>query len=189
MIEKLYFSHKLLTSHDVTHCRQLQLGCALPLNAAACVCRDSEDAWTRQSKLHTLSGLSVFFFSISHSVTLLLVTLQPHVHTTAKQEQIPCLADTDSPLPGPAECERFHRMRCLKFLGPFSVGFYIWTAILFKGMFWTKSLPRSPSTYDMISVVGWLFPKCLKQSKATNPDECSSDLHIDTLLLPNNCVA
>ncbi|KAK9518135.1 hypothetical protein VZT92_023453 [Zoarces viviparus] len=48
----------------------------------------------------TLSIWSVRIFYLTHSVSLLFVSPQPHVHTSAKPELIPCLADTESSLPG-----------------------------------------------------------------------------------------
>ena len=121
----------------------------VPLRVPECV---HDAAWTRQSQLHTPSGPSLvfflhFFFSISHTLVslllllllllhhlLLLVSLQPHVHTTAEPEQIPCPARHTEPAAGGRRSPLSGaRMRCHKFLGPCSVGFYICAAMLFKG--------------------------------------------------------
>lgn len=62
------------------------------LRVSECV---AEAAWTRQSKLHTHSSVSVFFFYLTHSFSFLVVSLQPHVYGAH-----PRVADTESPLSG-----------------------------------------------------------------------------------------
>ncbi len=115
----------------------------------------SEAAWTRQSQLHSHSGPSV---SLSHTLCPPPLRLSPAscshhrgagADSPSSRHWEPAAGGRRSPLSGA-------RMRCHKFWGPCSVGFYICAAMLFKGRFAEKSLLSFLVFFLLIHFLQWV---------------------------------
>lgn len=111
---------------------------ARPRAALRCSALCVRECVSERASLNSTLTLVLFFF-LSHTLlspsswtldNLMFTSLRARADPLSSRRWEPTAGGRRSPLSAVS-------MRCHKFWGPCSVGFYIWTAMLFRGRFWT----------------------------------------------------